>query len=238
MYGEEHVQENFHAAQTVKLLDISEYDFLSGKFTRAQIKLIKKRIVQSILFTDMATMKQLRDEFQDHLNKFAIKDSENRNLLIDNTSPETVEVTKQLISSVALHACDISTSLRPYEVSAQWADLLFDEFFNQGDMEKAQQLDVSMMCDRTTTNIAGGQAGFIQFVVMPIFFQLADICPEIHNLQLEVGRQNIEKWKVRADSEKKQKEKEEQMKEILAQAVSKGNVAETVGKLSELEQTK
>ena len=45
MYGEEHVQENFHAAQTVKLLDISEYDFLSGKFNRAQIKLIKKRIV-------------------------------------------------------------------------------------------------------------------------------------------------------------------------------------------------
>lgn len=148
-------------------------------------------------------MKQLREEFQDHLNKFAIKDSENREMLIDNTSPETVELTKQLLSSVTLHACDISTSLRPYEISAQWADLLFDEFFNQGDMEKAQQLDVSMMCDRVTTNIAGGQAGFIQFVVMPIFFQLADICPDVHNVQLETGRQNIEKWKVRADSEKK-----------------------------------
>lgn len=73
---------------------------------------------------------------------------------------------------------------------------------------------------------------------MPIFFQLADICPEIHNLQLESGRQNIEKWKVRADSEKKQKEKEDQMKEILAQAVSKGKVAETVGKLSDMEHSK
>lgn len=105
-------------------------------------------------------------------------------------------------------------------------------------MEKAQQLDISMMCDRTTTNVAGGQAGFIQFVVMPIFYQLADICPEIHTLQLETGRQNIEKWKVRADSEKKQKEKEDQMKEILAQAVSKGKVAETVGKLSDIEHSK
>ena len=109
----------------------------------------------------MATMKQLRDEFQEHLNKFEIKDNKNRDLLIDTRSPETIEVSKQLISSVTLHACDISTSLRPYEVSAQWADLLFDEFFNQGDMEKAQQLDISMMCDRTTTNISGGQAGFI-----------------------------------------------------------------------------
>lgn len=118
----------------------------------------------------MATMKQLREEFQEHMNKLGIKATENRELLIDTSSPETVETSKQLVSSVTLHACDISTSLRPYEVSAQWADLLFDEFFNQGDMEKAQQLDISMMCDRTTTNIAGGQAGFIQFVVMPIFF--------------------------------------------------------------------
>jgi len=60
-----------------------------------------------------------------------------------------------------LHACDISTSLRDFEVSTVWADLLFDEFFNLGDMEKAQGLEISMMCDRTTTNIAGGQAGFI-----------------------------------------------------------------------------
>jgi hypothetical protein len=37
MYGEEHVQENFHAAQTVKLLDINDYDFLSGKFTQKEI---------------------------------------------------------------------------------------------------------------------------------------------------------------------------------------------------------
>ena len=87
-----------------------------------------------------------------------------------------------LVSSVLLHACDISTSLRDFDLSIQWADLLFEEFFNQGDMEKAQNLEISMMCDRTTTNIAGGQAGFIQFVVLPIFYQLGEICPEIQAL--------------------------------------------------------
>ena len=69
-------------------------DEKSGKFSRKDIQLIKKRIVQSILFTDMATMKQLRDEFQDHLNKFNITKDENRDLLIDNSSPETIEVSK------------------------------------------------------------------------------------------------------------------------------------------------
>ena len=63
MYGEEHVQENFHAATTVKLLDCSDYDFLSTKFSQAEIGLIWKRIVETILFTDMATMKQLREDF-------------------------------------------------------------------------------------------------------------------------------------------------------------------------------
>lgn len=82
-------------------------------------------------------------------------------------------------------------------------------------MEKAQGLDVSIMCDRTTTNIAGGQAGFIQFVVMPIFQQLAHVSPAIRDLQLATGKQNIEKWKVRADHEKRVKEKEEKRRAIL-----------------------
>ena len=64
-------------------------------------------------------------------------------------------------------------------MSQNWAGLLFDEFFSQGDIEKAQGLQVSMMCDRDTTNIAGGQAGFIEYVVMPIFQQLSDVCPKI-----------------------------------------------------------
>lgn len=74
-----------------------------------------------------------------------------------------------MVSNAILHACDISTSLRDFDVSAQWADLLFEEFFHQGDTEKSLGLDVSMLCDRETTKVAGGQAGFIQFVVMPIF---------------------------------------------------------------------
>ena len=191
------------------MLDTYDYDFLSGLHSAGEIKTIRKRILHSILATDMAQMKQLRNEFQEHLNRFGIKETENRNQLIDVTSPDSIEYSKQLVSDVVLHACDISTSLRDFDISTQWADLLFDEFFNQGDMEKAQNLEVSMMCDRTTTNIAGGQAGFIQFVVMPIFTQLTNICPQIQDLQLSTGLDNIEKWKVRAEYEKRLKEKQD-----------------------------
>ncbi len=63
-------------------------------------------------------MKQLRDDFQSHLDKFQIKDNENTDLLIDCSSNFTIEKSKQLVSSVLLHACDISTSLRDFDVSA------------------------------------------------------------------------------------------------------------------------
>ena len=80
----------------------------------------------------------------------------NTDQLIDRSSPAAIEESKQLFSNAIIHACDISTSLREFDTSAQWANLLFEEFFNQGDMEKAQDLEVSMLCDRETTKIAGG----------------------------------------------------------------------------------
>lgn len=95
------------------------------------------------------------------MDTFGIANGHNTGSLIDTSSPKAIEQGKQLVSNAILHACDISTSLREFDVSAQWADLLFAEFFNQGDTEKALNLEVSMLCDRETTKIAGGQTGFI-----------------------------------------------------------------------------
>lgn len=62
----------------------------------------------------MATMKQLREDFQDHLNKQGIKSGANCENLIDTSSPDAIEHSKQLVSSTLLHACDISTNLREF----------------------------------------------------------------------------------------------------------------------------
>lgn len=203
MYGVDHVQETYHAALTMKLFSNEAYNFISGSFSQPEVKLFKKRIVESILYTDMASMKDLRETFQKHLNQQGIKGGMNQHMLIDNTSEETTEKCKQLVSSVMLHACDISTSLREFDLSTKWANLLFEEFFNQGDTERAQSLEISMMCDRNTTNISGGQAGFIQFVVLPIFKQLSEISPSIEQCQVRSGLKNIEKWEIQTAKEKK-----------------------------------
>ena len=152
----------------------------------------------------MAKMKDLRAQLADHMKKFNIENGHNTDCLIDKTNSRTTEDSKQLVANSIIHACDISTSLREFEISTQWADLLFEEFFNQGDMEKAQNLEVSMLCDRDTTTMASGQTGFIQFIVVPIFEQLAQITPGINDVQLANGKININKWNVRSEAERRQ----------------------------------
>lgn len=73
----------------------------------------------------MASMNELRQGFQQHLDKQGIRNGENQDKLIDMTSKKSEENSKQLMTSVILHSCDISTSLRDFDTSTQWADLLF-----------------------------------------------------------------------------------------------------------------
>lgn len=49
---------------------------------------------------------------------------------------------------------------------------MLEEFFQQGDMERAQGLPVSPLMDRTTTAFAPSQINFIEFVVAPLFLQV------------------------------------------------------------------
>ena len=49
---------------------------------------------------------------------------------------------------------------------------MLEEFFQQGDMERAQGLPLSPLMDRTTTALAPSQINFIEFVVAPLFLQV------------------------------------------------------------------
>jgi hypothetical protein len=55
---------------------------------------MKKRIVSAILSTDMAAMKNLREEFQTHLNQFEIQDGNNQHKIIDSSNESTIEYSK------------------------------------------------------------------------------------------------------------------------------------------------
>lgn len=57
-----------------------------------------------------------------------------------------------------------------------WTERILEEFYDQGDEERSLGLEVTSMpmCDRNKPAVAGGQKGFIAFVVRPNFANLAD----------------------------------------------------------------
>lgn len=86
---------------------------------------------------------------------------------------------QQHIMEFTIHACDLSQPTRDFEEVKEWTYLLFQEFFEQGDMEKDQGLPLSMLCDRDNTNVAATQPGFINFVTFPLFNTLSNIVPTL-----------------------------------------------------------
>ena len=129
------------------------------------------------------------------------------NLLGDNLTKNFE--TQQIILNVIIHASDVSNPAKPNAVYTQWVDLVFKEFFNQGDIEKAKKLPVSMLCDRDTTNISKSQIGFISFVVRPTFESLVVLIPEI-KFYIENINQNCKYYE---SIVKKEEEKSKELKE-------------------------
>ncbi len=138
------------------------------------------------------------------LETYEIKMGNNLDKLIvlDNNA-KTYE-NQQLILGMCVHTADISNPAKPADVYSQWVDMLFVEFFNQGDIEKKKGLPVSMLCDRETTNINKSQVAFIQFVVAPTFEVLLNIIPNV-SPYYDTIKKNLNRYEalVKQDEEKK-----------------------------------
>jgi cAMP-specific phosphodiesterase 4 len=50
-----------------------------------------------------------------------------------------------------------------------------EEFFQQGDREREQNMDISPMCDRHNATIEKSQFGFIDYIVHPLWETWADL---------------------------------------------------------------
>ena len=76
---------------------------------------------------------------------------------------------KMIILSMALKCADIGHSAKSREIHQKWTNLVMEEFFNQGDIEKSKDLPISMYCDRNDTDIPKSQAGFIKNICIPLY---------------------------------------------------------------------
>ncbi|KAF9194752.1 hypothetical protein BGZ49_003128 [Haplosporangium sp. Z 27] len=100
---------------------------------------------------------------------------------IDSMSISPADLTpeqRQNLCNCLLHAADISNAVKPWTVCKRWSDLVVQEFFRQGDIEKARGLPVSPNMDRDQQNQSKISLGFGDFVVQPYFEALVELLPE------------------------------------------------------------
>lgn len=176
-YNDISVLENYHSAQTFKLLSKPEYDIFIN-FKIEEYRIIRRRIIEGILSTDMANHQKVLLNAKGKIEKFNIKEGKNFELIFKVDTDKLFDE-QQNILNLCLHCADVSNPAKPSQISKQWTTRVYDEFFKQGDLEKENGLPVSLLCDRKTTNINKAMIGFINFVVVPSFDLLTVLIPEV-----------------------------------------------------------
>ncbi|CAL8378168.1 high affinity cGMP-specific 3',5'-cyclic phosphodiesterase 9A isoform X1 [Gadus morhua] len=152
--------ENHHSAVAFEILEKRESNIFRN-LTIEQYKRIREGIIKCILATDMTKHNEILSKFKTILPVFDFKNKDHKDVLM----------------MILIKVSDISNEARPIEVAEPWLDCLLQEFYNQGDMEKLEGLPVTPFMDRDKVTKPSSQTGFIRFVLLPLFIELANLFP-------------------------------------------------------------
>merc|ERR1711988_56320 len=204
-YNDKAVLEMSHIAGAYELIHSNpKFNFFSAVGTDPTYQAIREIVISTVLATDMST------HFSE-LGQFKSRIQAGDFLKVDDESGQPKKEDKLLIMNVTLHACDISNPAKNSNLYLEWTGRVLQEFFAQGDQEKAGNLPVSMFMDRETTNIAKCQLGFIDVLVFPLFDAVRSVMPEV-DLCCQLLESNKQFWQPKVeDMEKEMKDKTQRL---------------------------
>ena len=191
-YNDESVLENHHISRFFTLCHNNEDANILSAFDDGTYKEIRRTIIGCVLHTDMAHHFKLVSRMNEIVTlgrkNDIINGSPIKSCVIDPSNNDVVNSTfkseeqRQLMLSILLHCADISNAVKPKHLCVKWASRVLEEFFNQGDRERAKGMAISPMMDRESTSIGLSQINFIEFVIAPLFVQFAAIFPTMTEL--------------------------------------------------------
>lgn len=199
-YNDESVLENLHLSRFFTLCQNNEDANILSAFDEDTYSVVRRTIIGCVLHTDMAHHFKLVSRMNEMVSlgrkteiirspigspmSSPIKSC----VVLDREGDPSVAVSfktdeeRQLMLNVLLHCADISNAVKPNELCVKWASRVLEEFFNQGDRERAKGMSVSPMMDRETTSVGLSQINFIEFVIAPLYVQFAAIFPAVSHL--------------------------------------------------------
>lgn len=164
-------------------------------------------MIEGILATDMSLHAKHFVQLKSKLDAFDVQKGNNVDKLIQGEDIGKIFENQQNVLSMCLHSADISNPAKVDSVYDKWVELVFEEFFEQGDSERKEGLEISYLCDRFSVDKDGSQIGFISYVVLPSFEALMRIFPEICGYTENI-KINLERYRRKVE-EKSEKKKEQ-----------------------------
>ncbi len=196
IYNDLSCLENFHSSTLFKLLKNKENNIFEN-IKKDDYKIIRKRIINAILSTDMANHGKVVSIIHAKINSnIDLNDINNDNKTkfeLFSNNPKMKFQEQQDLLNFFIHCSDLAHNTKSFNISIIWVELLHKEFWNQGDREKKENLPISFLCDREGIDIPNSQVGFIKGFIIPTFEILISVFPTL-NYTLDNAKNNLKKW--------------------------------------------
>ncbi|KAM4880188.1 3',5'-cyclic-AMP phosphodiesterase 4A, partial [Sylvia borin] len=166
LYNDESVLENHHLAVGFKLLQERGCDIFQN-LSRRQRQALRQMVIDMVLATDMSKHMTLLADLKTMVETKKVTSS---GVLLLDTYTDRIQVLRNLV-----HCADLSNPTKPLGLYREWTRRIMEEFFRQGDRERARGMDISPMCDKHSANVEKSQVGFIDFVVQPLWEAWAEL---------------------------------------------------------------
>ena len=80
--------------------------------------------------------------------------------------------------NLLIHSADISNPIKKFNIYYKWAELVIEEFLQQGDKEK--ELGLKCTYDRENMDKYQNQLSFITYIEIPFYSLFVDVFPKLN----------------------------------------------------------
>ena len=187
LYNDQSPLENHHLAAGFEILMKDEFNIFAH-LEREDQDHARRMMVDLVLATDNARHFNLTSAFNAKVNV--------GNLVIDKSEDMT------LLLQMLIKCADVSNPGKPLNLYLEWMNRIVEEFFQQGDRERALSLPISPFMDRENPKIPRSQVNFIEFICAPVYQAVGE---QLNRMEMyDISQVNLAYWKEQLEKQEKE----------------------------------
>lgn len=179
LYNDISVLENMHLSLLFETYNEGDCDFLSGT-SRDEWQAFRKQTVSMVLATDFGRHNEILSIAQERLKQGQLDLAKESDF--------------DLAMRVGIKCADLRHCMMPHVMTQRTTALLMEEFWGQGDAEEELGLPISPFMNRAKANLYKEQAGFYQFMIMPLMSVWSEMLPQESSVAMDYTKRNWETW--------------------------------------------